>query len=62
MSTFCSLDGSNCKSSSHIYGVYDPTTSKIHKLSFSKNLVQHIAKKTNLQAKTFDYVLGKRLH
>lgn len=61
MSTFCQLGGS-CKDSSLIYGLVDDNANKLHKLSFSKSLINHIVNTTTgYKQATFEFKLGERL-
>ena len=58
MNNFCSLGGS-CKTSDQLWGIINPTTDKLHKLSFSKNLIKHIAETTDgYSMAQFKYKLG----
>lgn len=60
MSDFCSIGG--CKNSNVLYGVIDPISNKLHKLSFSRNLIDHIVNTTDgYQSATFTCTLGEHL-
>lgn len=62
MGKFCSLDG-NCKTSNKIWGIVDPTTNKLHRLTFSKSLADLIVETVGEPQKVrrFKFRLGKRL-
>jgi hypothetical protein len=57
---FCELGG-GCKDSQRIYGIYNPKTNRLHRLTFSKSLALLIAEKTGLQIGRWYYHVGEAL-
>lgn len=58
---FCDLEGGGCKDDQRIYGIINPKTNKLHRLTFSKSLADLIAAKTGLKVTRFRYHIGKDL-
>lgn len=58
----CTTDG-NCKTSNKVYGIVNPTTNKIHRLTFSESLAYCITATIpgDYEVQKFNYILGKRL-
>ena len=52
----------NCKSSDTIWGIVNEETNKLHRLTFSKSLAEHIIKENEkLQLKQFSFKIGREL-
>ena len=60
MGQVCKLGG-GCKSNSIVYGVVNPETNRLHRLTFSRSLANHIVKGTPNEVRRFNYVLGRKL-
>lgn len=62
MGNFCSLDG-KCKTSDKIWGIVNPKTNNLHRLTFSKSLADLIVETIGepQEVRRFKFKLGKRL-
>ena len=59
---FCNAQSGKCKDTEKIWGIYNPKTNKLHRLTFSRSLAEFIVEKyPEYQTKQFRFKIGKTL-
>lgn len=59
--TSCGLEGGGCKSDDRVYGVYNPVTKRMHRLTFSKSLADMLANNSGLSVQRWSFWTGQKL-